>query len=238
MKLVSYGMTDPGKKRSLNEDAMIDLGDRCLWIVADGMGGHDSGDVASRRIVEGFPDIPEIDTLSAYVDFIDERMIRINREIFLEFESKGLSGGSTVVGMLAHEQFGVVFWAGDSRLYQARAGRMRQVSEDHSYVEELVRTQMITPEEAEHHPDANVISRAVGAEEDLYLDFDFLEISPGDRYLLCSDGLYKELEDHEIQRVLNDAATPREAAERLVDGALNNEGRDNVSVIVIDVAHG
>ncbi len=235
MRVTSYGKTDTGKKRSLNEDAYLDCGAEGLWLVADGMGGHDSGDVASQRIVQVLRRSKVASSLSAYVNQIDEQMTSVNKELFDEFERAGTTGGSTVVGLVFKESFGVVFWAGDSRLYRLRAGRLRQLSEDHSYVEDLVRTKMIAPEEAESHPEANVINRAVGAERELFLDFDFLELAPSDRYLLCSDGLYKELSDEEIMRVLHEASTVRDAAEHLIDQALQHGGRDNVTVIVIDV---
>jgi protein phosphatase len=139
-----------------------------------------------------------------------------------------------VAALVAFEGHGVYLWAGDSRVYRFRQGRLRRLTRDHSQVEELVEEGLLAPEEAESHPAANVITRAVGGEENLEVDAEIVELAPRDLFLLCSDGLYKELSEADIAGILARTPSPR-AARQLVDTALERGARDNVTALVVRV---
>ncbi|MDD3449814.1 MAG: protein phosphatase 2C domain-containing protein [Gammaproteobacteria bacterium] len=228
-------VTDVGRVRKLNEDACLSLPERGLWVVADGMGGHDAGDLASRWVVETLGALPAPHNLGDQVEAARERLRAVNRRLREEAGRRGKSViGTTVAALVAFEGHGVYLWAGDSRVYRFRRGRLRRLSRDHSQVEELVAEGLLAPEEAESHPAANVITRAVGGEENLEVDAEIVELAPRDLFLLCSDGLYKELSETDIAGILARTPSPR-AARQLVDTALERGARDNVTALVVRV---
>ncbi len=233
----SVHRSDPGKVRQLNEDALLDRADLGLWMVADGMGGHSAGDLASQTIVEAMETLqPQGESLGFLAGEIEHRLQQVNRRLQQESQRRG-SGiiGSTVVLLLAHEDYCLYLWAGDSRIYLYRRGNLRQLSRDHSQVEEQLEGVFA----GEHPPGAasiaNYITRAVGAGDTLELEAELIEPCAGDCFLLCSDGLNKELADSEIAAVL-ERYPLREAAARLLAQCLERGAKDNVTLILAQVA--
>ncbi len=232
----SFGITNAGKVRDYNEDSFLDKPEIGLWVVADGMGGHEGGDVASQLIVNSLGKIHKDVTLDRYIDDIEDRLTEINNHLIAKARELGekVTIGSTVVGMLAYDSFCTFFWAGDSRLYRLRSGSLRRLSADHSQVEIYVQQGRIRREEAETHPQSNVIIRAVGAAKNLYVDFDIQKMQSGDRYMLCSDGLTKHLTDTEFEEMLG-KDNAEKACKALIKLTLERGAGDNVTTIVIDV---
>ncbi|MEE4361732.1 MAG: protein phosphatase 2C domain-containing protein [Pseudomonadales bacterium] len=229
------GVTHEGRQRPHNEDAWVARADAGLWMVADGMGGHAAGDIASRLVADAVQALDGQADLPALVDRLDDALTRTNVEIraYADRHLEGRTMGCTVVSLLAQGDVGVCLWAGDSRLYRLRAGELLQVSRDHDPFQDLVERGALTPEEADARPEASVITRAVGAQPELHLDLMAFDTAPGDVLLLCSDGLYRELSGEEIARHLGAAQSVQEIAQAMLDGALDRGARDNVTVIVI-----
>lgn len=231
----SFGRTHQGNVRDHNEDAILDQGDRGLWVVADGMGGHHAGDVASQMIVESLARVEAGERPSEFVDDVEDSLLDVNRRLY----DKSMEGeeptviGSTVATLLAFDRYSLTAWVGDSRVYRLRDGRMEQISRDHSEVEELIQQGVIDRASAESHPSANVITRAVGGAEKLFVDFNLQTLADRDRYLLCSDGLYKDLTEEEIGLNLREGGCEA-ACTRLLELALSRTCSDNVSVMVVD----
>lgn len=231
----SWAVTHPGAKRKHNEDAYVDRPDLGVWAVADGAGGHQAGEVASGMIADALEAITpglSASELLAEVRLAIERTHDALRE---EAARRGpdVIVASTVVVMLARGEHFACLWAGNSRAYLLRRGVLRQVTRDHSLVQELVEAGAIKPEEALNHPRGNVITRAVGAEvDDFMLDKVSDRLIPGDRFLLCSDGLCKTLPEDEIATLLGLIdGTPPQA---LVDAALAANVSDNVTAVAVE----
>ena len=232
----SCGKTDVGKARKLNEDSMLVKPEAGMWVVADGMGGHEAGDVASQMVVSALKEVPEGISLEKYIDDIEDTLIGVNKKL-IEIANQGekpTTIGSTVVVMLAYEKFCAFIWAGDSRLYRHRDGKLVQLTTDHSQVQLYVEKGLITKEEAENHPQSNMITRAVGASENLVLDVDMQEMEKGDRYLLCSDGLTKHITDLDFENILAKGDVEKKCNE-LIDLTLARGAKDNVTAILIDI---
>lgn len=223
-----------GHVRSINEDAYLDRPDIGLWAVADGMGGHHAGDIASTSIVQALNEIKPDARLSQFINQTEDRLLGINQRLrqMADEHQDNRTIGSTVIAMLACEQHCALLWAGDSRAYQLREGRLIQLTRDHSQVEELVQRGLLMPEQAEFHPAANIITRAVGAAGELYIDVDLIEAKAGDTYLLCSDGLYKHVNNADLSEILT-RENIRDIAEELINLTLERGASDNVTVIVI-----
>jgi serine/threonine protein phosphatase PrpC len=226
--------THVGMVRRINEDSVLDRKDAGLWVIADGMGGHAAGDVASQLIVDALSRVEPAEALSAYVDRLEDALLSVNTRLVTMSAQTQQTSGSTVVAMLAFRHLCVVMWAGDSRCYRLRNGELQQLTSDHSHIEMYVEQGLITRDEAAMHPAGNLITRAVGAAPELCLEMDVTEMTDGDRYLLTSDGLDKHLLQQEIAQTLASGA-PEEAAQRLIDMTLARGAADNVSVAVIDV---
>ena len=235
----SAELSDIGTVRSANEDAVFSNVPARFWAVADGMGGHSKGDVASRMIVEALARLQIPDALDDASELVEQCLLDINRQM-LEYSEVMFDRavmGSTVVSLLVRGREAVCLWAGDSRLYCFRNGKLRQLSRDHSYVQDLVDCGAIQPHEAANHPNSNVITRAVGVDSDLKIETAGFEIEVDDDFLLCSDGLYNAvpLEDICLCMALRE---PAEAARSLVDTAIKYGASDNVSVVVVKSAPG
>lgn len=230
---VSEAATDVGTVRRINEDAYLAKPELGLWAVADGMGGHAAGDVASKTIIEMLSNLAPVADLARTVEAVEQALLDANRRLVeIAAEQKQRTIGSTVAVLAARDRYAACLWAGDSRIYRMRRGHLEQLTQDHAMVEDLVASGALTRAEAENHPQANRITRAVGAGPELFVDIELFKIEPGDRFLLCSDGLYKELRDPEIAVAL----TSREAAgQELVSQAVAKGARDNVTVIDIRV---
>jgi serine/threonine protein phosphatase PrpC len=234
IRWTSNAATHVGKVRQINEDSYLNREDLHLWVIADGMGGHHAGDVASKAIVQCLDEITPRKRLSTYIDEIEDRLISVNqklRQLAAEHEDNRTIG-STVVSMVALDNYFALLWAGDSRAYRARKGSIMQLTRDHSQVEELVERGVILREEAESHPASNVITRAVGATDQLYVDVDIDKVEPGDTFLLCSDGLYKHLSEDEISELLRKEEIA-EICQSLIDLTLERGATDNVTLVVI-----
>ena len=232
----SCAISDTGKVRKHNEDSMLERPDIGLWVVADGMGGHAAGDVASQMIVSSLKKVHEGVELNRIVNDIEDRLIEVNKKLIEKANqsTRKTTIGSTVVVLLAYSKYCVYLWAGDSRIYRMRNNQLRQITTDHSQVEMYVERGLISREEAAVHPHANMITRAVGAMDDLFLDMDIQEIQSKDRYLLCSDGLTKHITDFEIEDILKEGSHT-ETCKTLVDLTLDRGAGDNVTVIVVDI---
>ena len=230
--------TNTGKRRKINEDAYLEDTDLGLWLVADGMGGHANGDVASRTIVESLADLEPPHSIDEFAFAVKDRFNYADR-LIKKLASLGGADhvmGSTVVALLAFEGRCLCIWAGDSRAYMMRDGRLTQVTRDHSVVEDLIEGGKLRREDAASHPSANQITRAIGAGDHLVLDERLNDLHDGDTVLLCSDGLNKEVDDEEIAHILasDDCAV---ASDRLIDLTLERGARDNITVAVIRFEH-
>jgi serine/threonine protein phosphatase PrpC len=226
--------TDVGNVRQVNEDSILSRPDAGLWVVADGMGGYQAGDVASGMVVSALEDFQPREHLSDNVDAIEDALLDVNARIleYAEIMLDAPTVGSTVVGLFITGRVGVCLWAGDSRLYRYRNGALQQLSQDHSQVEELLQQGVIGREEADNHPEMNVITRAVGAADTLYLDVNVFSTRVGDTFILCSDGLHNAV-DLERSQTIFEQPEAGQIADGLMSRALDNGASDNVSVIVV-----
>jgi protein phosphatase len=223
-----------GLVRDRNEDACLDQPERGLWAVADGMGGHALGDVASRTVVESLNNnIPLSDELGQRLADARDRLQGANRKLRAEASIRGVPIiGSTVVALLACDRSCGYLWAGDSRIYLYRNGRLKQLTRDHSQLEKFRSQNNLDAEQAVRVPPRNMITRAVGAADRLEIDEATLKVNDGDVFLLCSDGLSNAVSEQEMRGELV-AGNCQQAAESLVDLALERGGRDNISVVVV-----
>ena len=228
-----FKATHVGKVRRNNEDSLIVI-DPETFVVADGMGGAQAGEVASRMLV----DVVKIVLTNVPVPWDEKilsRAILVANAKILETAQKNdeLSGMGTTATILSLDGYKAYFaHVGDSRIYLLRGNELRQITEDHSYVETLVRNGEITPEEARVHPMKNVLTQAVGAVAELYVDAANFSMNKGDMFLLCTDGLTNMVDDQTIKKILQSASDP---AEELIEAALAAGGKDNVTVIVAGV---
>jgi serine/threonine protein phosphatase PrpC len=234
VKWVSSSASNVGTVRAVNEDAVLEKAEVGLWVVADGMGGHEAGNVASQMTVESLSELDKPQLLNDFVNQIESRIIDVNERL-LEYSEVMLDGrvsGSTVLCLVIYGYAGVCLWMGDSRLYQYRGNKLMRRSRDHSQVSELLQAGAITEDEAKNHPESNVITRAVGTSDIPYLDMDVFDVQLGDVLLLCSDGLYNALDEVSISTCL-DCAEPDEMVTKLIDAAVEHGAADNVSVIAV-----
>lgn len=225
---VSAGITDVGRLRPTNQDTFAELNEVGVWAVADGMGGYRDGDIASRMVCEGLQRLSGEDSLDDAVNVLRQRMSEVNRRLY-EASVRPINpivSGSTVAIMVVRRADCVVLWAGDSRIYRWRQGQLTQLTTDHTWAAEL--NLQHAEEEADH-----AITRAVGGEGTLTLDMRRDRVQLGDRYLLCSDGLTRELHDREIAAAMR-AADAKSAARMLIDATLKAGARDNVTVVVVE----
>ncbi len=240
--LLAWGAsTDAGRVRGGNEDAFV--AEPMIFGVADGMGGHQAGEVASAIAASTLRD--RLAGGANTVDVAVAAVVEANAAIFQgahnNAEQRGMGTTLTALAVLTTEgqpaRFALLN-VGDSRTYLVRNGRLRRVSIDHSYVQELVSTGHITELEARNHPRRNIVTRALGIEPTVRVDTWVLPLVKGDRFVLCSDGLVDEVEDHVIAAIVAEVANPQDAAEALVNAANDNGGRDNTTVLVVDVLEG
>jgi protein phosphatase len=225
--------THVGKVRKINEDSFLVNDKYPLFAVADGMGGHLAGEVASQMIVDNLAGLDLVADLDQAKQLAEHSLLDTNQKIieFGERELNGVTAGSTIVALLAQEDRAVCLWAGDSRLYRMRYNRLEQLSEDHSYVAEMVRAGLLPEEEARHHPSSNVITRAIGIMPAVSIDIKSFDVEYGDVYLLCSDGLYNEMDDAEILRLLLSGDVDY-SADQLLKTCLERAAKDNITFII------
>lgn len=230
----SCAQTDVGLVRETNEDSVMAKPEAGIWAVADGMGGHHFGDVASSMITAALDNIQACEALSDYVDVLEDCLIRVNEHLLQQARTKLETGtmGSTLVALVIKDRVGACLWVGDSRLYRYRNGELVQLSRDHSQLEDMIEMGMLSREEAENHPDRNVITRAIGVETPVYVDVSLFTTQVGDIFLLCSDGLHGAVSKDEIVKSLEHRDVEKSTAE-LIEKSLANGAPDNVSAIVV-----
>jgi serine/threonine-protein phosphatase Stp1 len=230
----SASATHTGMVRELNEDSLIARDDTGIWAVADGMGGHQAGEVASQQITHSLGNVPVCQNVEELLHATTTALKNANSELIAmgrQYDSSRMPG-STVVALVIHGDKGVAVWAGDSRLYRLRNGHVEQISRDHSHVQELMDQHLISPEEAESHPMANVITRAVGIEDPLELDTIHFEVADGDQFLLCSDGLSRLMSPEEMQGMMQSSQL-EESVQLLLHTALIRGAPDNVTLVTV-----
>jgi protein phosphatase len=241
--------TDTGKKRTINEDALLVLPGDSLFAVADGVGGGNSGEIASRSAVNGIEGFLKGNPI-AHAEDMDGKyrdnwfkgyffrcFRKINSDIRSTAQEKPENEGMATTAVAAYFDGGTLYLTniGDSRAYIIRSGEITQLTEDHSYVAGLVSTGSLTKNEAREHPRKNMITRALGAWPDAEPDFYRFNTEQDDRLLLCTDGLHGELTDEEICEAVNSGADLNKVCKRLVDGANDRGGRDNITAVCVEV---
>ena len=216
----------------MNEDSILVRSEIGLWAVADGMGGHTAGDLASKSITEALSMVRASPSLNCLLDEVDDTIVEINRDLRAKAKkhSKGCTIGSTIVTLLASDTTGVVLWAGDSRLYRLRDSHLEQITRDHNPIVDLLDEGLIS-EHTALNKDTNIITRAVGGQDNLVLDVAVFDVEVGDTFLLCSDGLYRELRSEEILEMMSDDCVHR-CSQNLLRECLERGARDNVSLVV------
>jgi len=237
LELQPFGATDPGKVRQNNEDALLvgDGGDETLFVVADGVGGFEAGEVASSIAIDVLRGLGPDDSFEGAIEEANRRILAAGRG------DERLSGMSTTVvaarfGGTRREPVVEIAHVGDSRAYLFRDGKLEPVTEDHSLVAELVRSGDLTREQAFEHPQKNLITRALGTEDGVTVDTKILPVEVGDRFVLCSDGLTDMVREEGVEEILTrHPEDPEGAVRELLSAALEAGGNDNVTVVVVDV---
>lgn len=239
--LKTFSITNIGRKRKMNQDYVYSsetpIGSLDnLFLVADGMGGHNAGDYASRlaveTIVERIADAREEGPKAVFEEAIGAANALVHKQAASIAELEGM--GTTVVAATCKGDMLYVANVGDSRLYVVNHREIRQITRDHSWVEEMVRCGELEREEARNHPQKSIITRAIGVESTVQIDFFEVQLRENDKILMCTDGLTNMLEDEEIRMILEGARDMVEQAQALVDEANEQGGKDNISVILVD----
>ncbi len=237
LQCISEVRTHVGNVRSHNEDAAAVRDADGLWIVADGMGGHQAGDYASSKIVTTVGNMNLRAYLIDVVEQVEDALLAVNSEL-ISYASQSFSGnskvGSTVVCLIVRDGVAVTMWSGDSRAYLLRNNKLFAVTKDHTKVQELMDQGHMSAQQAEQSNFKNMLTRAVGVHDELFVDLNALAVKKGDRFLLCSDGLYNEVEEDDIQRMMQKGSL-KKVANNLLDSALANSARDNITLILVDV---
>lgn len=228
--------THVGLKRSINEDCVLVESARGLWAVADGMGGHEAGEVASKMVADALRGLPALDDLDQLALEAGETLKRVNGELIALARAGGRQGkstiGTTIVGLAIANGAFRCFWMGDSRCYRMRGPELVRISRDHSLVQNLIDAGMLTPDQAEAHANANVITRAVGAAEEAEVDVVGGDALPGDLFVLVSDGLTRVVRDDELVAELERGPLDQ-TADRLIEMVLARGAPDNVSLVIV-----
>ena len=234
MSLRSVARTHPGAVRPCNEDAVLERGDAGIWAVSDGMGGHSAGDVASASVVSFLKGLAPTGKGYTSADSVRDTLIHANKDLYTRGTSvshdQTMGATVTVLGINGRNYF--CLWAGDSRLYRFRHGTLTQLTRDHRYVQVLIDSGMLNEADAANHPRRNVITRAVGVDPELRLDFCEGTIEPGDTFLLMTDGVSGTCTDDEIAEILNRYGL-EDAADRIVDHCLQHGAPDNLSLVLV-----
>jgi len=236
MRFDCASRTNVGLKRSINEDSILVETNRGLWAVADGMGGHEAGEIASTMVTDALRCLPPNADIDELAGQAVEAVRQVNRELIDLARSSDSKRtiGTTIVGLAIVDGTFRCFWMGDSRAYLLRDGEIGRLTHDHSLVQNLVDAGMLNPDEAETHENANLITRAVGVAEDCEVDIVSGEVRPGDQFVLASDGLTRVVRDQELAEELQ-RGSPDEVADRLIDTVLARGAPDNVSLIITKI---
>lgn len=226
-------VTHVGKVRKANEDHYLVRPEIGVWAVADGMGGHVNGALASATVVEELESIGPAASAPDLLARLEDRVIHANARLRDIARENGASViGSTLVVLLVHHAHFACVWSGDSRIYLVREGRIVQVSRDHTEAQDMIEKGLLTPDEARRWPRRHVITRAIGVHETPELELDNGEIQPGDTFILCSDGLTGHVRDHEILAAVHGRA-PQAACDLLLQTTLDRGASDNVTVVIV-----
>jgi protein phosphatase len=233
VRWTSASRSHPGRVRQVNEDAYLDRSEHGLWAVADGMGGHTLGEFASGLAVQGLMDLPAALDPEQQVSAALERLQEVNRRLRAEALRRDVPLiGTTIAALLAAGNVCSCLWAGDSRIYLYRAGRLRQLTRDHNHLEAARSRHVTNSDDTLVRPPANFITRALGARDTLHIDRMTLELLDDDIFLLCTDGLSNEVSELSIEQALLPGICSL-ACERMVDMALHREARDNITAVVV-----
>jgi protein phosphatase len=229
----SASRSHPGRVRPVNEDACLDQSQHGLWAVADGMGGHSLGEFASGLAVQSLMGLPATEDLERRVNLALRRLREVNRHLRAEALRRDVPLiGTTIAALVAAGSSCSCLWAGDSRIYLYRAGRLRQLTRDHSHLEAARSRHVSRSDDTLERPRANLITRALGAEDTLEIDSITVELFDGDIFLLCTDGLSNEVSELSIKQALLPGICSL-ACDALVDMALEREARDNITAAVV-----
>ncbi len=232
----SFGRTEIGKVRGHNEDAVLVREDLGLWAVADGLGGHSAGDLASRRIVERLGELTRPDSVDDFIDVIEDSLEAVNTELRRTARERGVDLiASTVALLVHHPDYMVCGWVGDSRVYCYEAGRLQQLTRDHAHQIEDPFAQLRARDDAQPppQPGGGMLTRAIGAEERLFVDWLVAPSRSGVQFLLCSDGVNKEMTDRELEALFHANGSPPSLIDNIFDTSLARGARDNVSAVVV-----
>ncbi len=234
LRLHSCALTDIGLVRSTNQDGFVERPEVGLWGVADGMGGHEAGDYASKSVVDALNAAKRMGDLEDFVDEVKKQLSITDHQLRLLAKRLGPDAvvASTVVALLIWGGDFAGIWVGDSRLYQWRDGELRRLSSDHSRVQELVNAGLLAPEAAPFHPEAHVVTQAIGAGKQAF-GTRVGTVAAGDRFLLCSDGLTNMVSDGEIAAEFADKLSPQAVAASLRDLVLARGAVDNFTIVVV-----
>ena len=232
-RYVSAGRTVTGKVRKHNEDAILIRDEVGLWVVADGLGGHSAGDYASTMSVERLAALPRSGSVFAFIQTIQDTLVHVNADLLHPAATRGVDLiGSTVVVLVHDRNFMLCGWVGDSRAYCFEDNRLRQITRDHVHGGEDDITHFgATP--APPQAGSGVLTRAVGAEEQLFVDWVIADNRPGTEFVLCSDGINKEMSDAELDGECRRNQQPQDLIVSLFELALSRAGRDNISAVVV-----
>lgn len=233
---LSAARTSPGAMLAANEDSFLDRPDIGLWAVADGLGGDRAGERASGQLVRALGALPRFRSGYAFLTAVRDTLDLTNEQMLVEAHSIGRDAvvGSTIAAVLVFDGRFACVWAGDSRVYRFRQGRLEQLTRDHSLVQDLVEGGMLTAREARSHPHASIITRAVGVADELQLDLIHGATEEGDVFLLCTDGLTGALADEDLEHLL--ASRPLEmAADALLEAALGQGAKDSVTLVLVQL---
>ena len=226
--------SDVGRVRRANEDAFLADRGRCVWAVADGMGGHENGQWAAQSVIDALRSAQFSGEFDSDALVLAEALHSANERIYRQAVDAGKSMGSTVAALLLRRGRFAAVWAGDSRVYLLRDGALYRLTHDHSQVQEMVDDGVLSPEEARGHPMANVVTRAVGVDGSLQVDVVVDDSVEGDRFMLCSDGLHGVVNDSEIADRLADL-DPQSAVATLLELTLLRGAPDNVTIVAVAV---
>jgi len=234
MTFKSSATTHVGMVRKVNQDSYAERSDIGVWAVADGMGGHEAGEIASAMVTDHIKRLPSNENIVDMLDAVERSIMAANQQLIeraASYDSQRVPG-STVVVLIINGDQGAIVWAGDSRIYRHRDNQITQLTRDHSHVQDLVEQGVILESEAESHPMANVITRAVGISEPLELDSQWIDVRPDDQFLLCSDGLSRLVTNEELQSMMDNKDSD-EVTQSLLHTALVRGARDNVTLICV-----
>jgi serine/threonine protein phosphatase PrpC len=225
----SVSRSHVGLVRAINEDRVFDCPERRVWAIADGMGGHAGGDLAAQAVVDRLRGLTNGDQPIRFTDML-VALGQANGDIRQRNERLNAAAGATVVAAMVDGTRAHIAWAGDSRAYRFRDDRLTLLTHDHSVVQELVDAGLLSPDRAEQHPQSHVVTRALGVDDDPRLQTVSVDLKPNDRLLLCSDGLSRSLRADDMDSDVIDTLV-----DRLLQNALARDGRDNVSLTMIDI---